>query len=84
MVLRFAVDLTARRIWLAQNNGLWNNDGAANPATGANGLVVAAGNYAPAIGFGGAGSVVNDTMTINVGGSVFAYAAPSGFGNWTA
>jgi hypothetical protein len=82
MVLRFAADLTARRIWIAQNNTAWNNDGAANPATGTNGAIIAAGNFAPAIGFGGSGSVVNDAMTLNVGASAFAFAAPAGFGNW--
>jgi hypothetical protein len=40
-----AVDFTAMRIWLRVNSGLWNNDGAANPATGTNGLQMDAGGF---------------------------------------
>ena len=83
-VIGCAVDLTARLVWFRKNNGVWNANGANNPATGVGGItVLASGAFAPVVCFssGGAGNV-NDTVTANFGATAFAQTAPSGFGNW--
>jgi hypothetical protein len=78
-----AFNLTTQKIWFRTNGGNWNNDiiGNQNPATGTGGIStasMAAGPYFPACGaFSNA-----DQWTANFGGSTFANAAPSGFGNW--
>ena len=41
-VVCMAWDAAAERIWFRLNNGLWNNNAAADPATGANGLDISA------------------------------------------
>jgi hypothetical protein len=82
-VIGIAVDLTARKGWMRKNGGNWNGDATANPATGTNGVTLAATvSFAPAVGFGGSFSAVNDAMTMNAGQSAFANAAPSGFNGW--
>lgn len=83
-VLCFAIDLTTRLGWVRKNGGNWNNDGTANPATGVGGFTLGAGAFAPAVGFGGSGTASGDAATANFGQSTYAYAAPAGFGNWTA
>jgi hypothetical protein len=40
MVACVAVDFGARLAWFRSSNSLWNNNGAANPATGANGISI--------------------------------------------
>lgn len=85
-VISFAVDLTARRAWLRKNGGNWNGLALAseNPNTGTGGVIIAATvAYAPAVGFGGIGTLAGDAMTANFGKTAYAFPAPTGFGNWT-
>jgi hypothetical protein len=79
-VVGVAIDLDARKAWFRRGVGNWNGDAAANPATGANGVTVAAsGSFGPAIGFT---ATPGDSATANFGQTAFANAAPSGFGMW--
>jgi hypothetical protein len=82
-VYSFAIDLTADLAWIRRNGGNWNNDGAADPATGVGGVVIAAGSFAPIVRFAAA-AAGTDQVTGNFGQSSFVYTAPSGFGNWPA
>ena len=81
-VLGIAVDLTAHLVWCRRNAGLWNNNGAANPATATGGFTAPSAGMAPGVCFVGAGTAINDAYTANFGGTTYANAAPSGFGNW--
>lgn len=82
----FAIDLTNKLLWVRLNNGNWNNNVSANPATGVGGATIEAGAYAPTLFFA-SGSTNNDTVALNFGASAFTNTAPSGFGNlvnaWT-
>jgi hypothetical protein len=81
-VYGFALDLTAKLAWIRRNNGNWNNDASANPATGTNGLTIAAGAFAPMVRFTTGGGT--EAVTANFGATTYANAAPAGFGNWPA
>jgi hypothetical protein len=82
-IISMAVDMGNQTIWWRVNGGNWNNDAAANPATNTNGS-----------SFAGIGATLYAAMdiqeatggpqqfTANFGASAYAYAAPSGFGNW--
>jgi len=78
----FALDLTANLAWYALGCGIWNNNGAANPATGIGGFdisVVFAGNPAfPYVLF----DVNALTIALNVGASPFGCTVPAGFSPW--
>ena len=71
--------------WVRKNNGSWNGDPTANPATGVGGVAGSgtglAGN--PMLLFGNTGSASGNTMTANFGQTAYANAAPAGFTNWT-
>jgi len=41
-VVCMAVDFSAKRLWARKNSGLWNNDAAASPGSGTNGLDISA------------------------------------------
>jgi hypothetical protein len=78
----FAIDLTARLAWIRRNNGNWNNDGTANPATGVGGVtILAALSFSPIVRFAGT-AAATDALTANFGVSAYAFTPPSGFGNW--
>jgi hypothetical protein len=83
--ISIAVDMTARRFWLRRNAGNWNNNAAANPATGANGVSFSALSSSVALYPGlwiqdaGAGA---QKYTANFGVTAFAETVPSGFGAW--
>lgn len=79
-----AVDFATSRAWVRLNNGLWNNSGTDNPATGTGGLDVSAlfpGSPAYAVA---TFTATERTATVNFGANTFAYAAPSGFEGWYA
>jgi hypothetical protein len=76
-VFGFAIDMTARLGWIRRNNGNWNGDAAANPATGTGGVTISAGNFAPAVSF--SNTSATDAWTVNFGQAAFAFTAPSGF-----
>lgn len=76
--LCFAIDLTAKLLWVKNAGSTWNNDPTADPATGAGGLLFSiAGPYFIAVSanVGSAGATINAT-----GG--FVNAAPTGFEAW--
>jgi len=79
-VFGFAIDLTNRLAWIRRNNGLWNADAAADPVTGAGGVTIATGSYAPYVAF--TNGAATNAFTGNFGQSAYANAAPSGFGYW--
>jgi hypothetical protein len=65
-------------IWFRVNNGSWNNDGTANPATFVNGIDVStfsADRAFPAVGF----SVAGSTFIANFATADFAYSNPTGY-----
>jgi hypothetical protein len=79
-VVGMAVDIGGQLIWWRVNAGNWNNNGAADPATGANGLSTSALTgpfFAASSGNGG-----NNVFTANFGASAYAHIPPSGYGNW--
>jgi hypothetical protein len=79
-VVCMAIDATGDLGWWRKNGGNWNNNGAANPATGANGINIAA--------ITGALFVATElesnlsVCTANFGATAYAQTPPSGFGNW--
>jgi hypothetical protein len=65
-------------IWFRVNNGSWNNDGSANPATFVNGIdtsTFSADRPAPAVGF----SVGGTSMEAQLATADFDYSVPSGY-----
>jgi hypothetical protein len=80
--VRVAVDESADLIWFAWNSGLWNNNGSADPASGAGGVSFAglgAGAIYPAV----SAAVDQDFVAYQVvkllNGAACAYSSPSGF-----
>jgi len=84
-IICFAINLTSRLAFIRRNNGNWNADGTANPATGVGGVVIAPTlSFRPIVRFGGA-VAPTDAITANFGASAFAFAVPSGFtAGWPA
>jgi hypothetical protein len=81
-VLSFAVDIGGGLVWARKNSGNWNNNPAANPATGAGGF-----NIATLVGKGPltvAASLQNssDQLTFNFGATAFSFTAPAGFSSY--
>jgi hypothetical protein len=83
--LGIAVDFTAQKIWI-QNITFaqpWNNDGAADPATGTNGWNISTLTNGPwYIAAQLPETQTSPGVTLNVGGTAYTGTAPSGFGNW--
>lgn len=77
-VICIAVDATARLFWARYNNGNWNNNGAANPATGANGVNIAAitGTLYAGVQLTSTGEIISP----NFGSAAWAFTPPAGFG----
>lgn len=74
----FAIDLTARKVWIRRNGGSWNGIGA-DPATGASGYTISSSfDFSPAISMPEYPSL-NDGWTANFGATAFAQAVPAGF-----
>jgi hypothetical protein len=66
---------------IANGNFIWNNNGSANPATGAGGYDISgvvSGSVFPIAESQSSGS----SGTLNAGGSAYNQTPPSGFGNW--
>jgi hypothetical protein len=87
-VLAVAVDFGLHDLWIRGPSGLWNNDSAALPATGANGLN-SSGLYNGALTslfgaplFAMASVLQGSQGTINLGGTSFSGGVPSGFSVW--
>lgn len=76
-VLRVAVDLATRRVWFAVNNGIWNSNSSANPATGTGGIAIG-GTYRLY-------PIISSDVANTIGASFttpLAYAPPTGFIAW--
>ncbi len=74
----FAYDFTNGTFWIRKNNGNWNNDGAADPATNTNGLALTNMTglaFTPVF----ATPVSGDSFSCNFGDVAFVDAVPSGF-----
>lgn len=72
-----AFDVDANLIWFRTAGGNWNNNGAANPATGVGGITFpGSGTFYPGIGVQ---TAPNDQMSINFG-PTFSGTPPAGFG----
>jgi hypothetical protein len=74
-----AVDLVNQQIWFCKAGGLWNNSGAANPATNVGGIALPAGAMVPFAIFGGTSGAAGNVVTVNFGASSFSGTVPSGF-----
>lgn len=82
-----AVDLDNKQGWIRANNGNWNNNSSANPATNTGGISLAymdiASGVRPWAGFSPSTATATDNWTLNCGDSAFAQSVPSGFtGGW--
>lgn len=79
-VVEIACDLGAHLFWARVAGGLWNGNGAANPATGVGGLTIPSGSLFPAV------SAFNtspaDSIRVNFGHSAFTGTVPAGFAAW--
>lgn len=77
-VIQVAIDIDNKLIWVRKNTSNWNNNGSANPATGAGGITfTASGPFFPTV------SVDNTRVaTANFGATAYAQTPPSGFSNW--
>lgn len=83
-VVGMAVDIGNLLLWLRVAGGNWNGSSTANPATATGGISLSTMTgggpfYAAAVSFT---NDPNPIWTANFGGSAYANAAPSGFGNW--
>jgi hypothetical protein len=83
-VVGMAVDVTNGKIWFRRNNGNWNADASANPATNTNGYAITAAVAYPLFLLAGFnfGSGSTTFYTVNVGQAAFTYVAPAGFSAW--
>lgn len=82
-VVSIAIDFGGQLIWWRVNNSSWNNNGSANPATGAGGVSFSTMNAGPYFAAVTAStSTASQAGTINFGGTAYAESVPSGFGNW--
>ena len=79
-VICMAVDATARLAWWRKNGGNWNNNGAADPATGANGIDISA--VTGALFAAVEADNVGEILTINFGATAYAQAVPGNYSNW--
>lgn len=77
-IVGLAWDAGAKLIWYRVNNGLWNNFGPSDPATGTSGFNPSGmtGAMVPAV----CSYVIGDKVTANFGATAFAFTPPSGFG----
>ena len=78
-----AVDLDNNRIWYRVGSGIWNNNGANDPATNTGGgdISTMTGPFFVIISVEDTGAG-DGVLTVNFGATAFAHTAPSGFGNW--
>jgi hypothetical protein len=78
-VVCFAIDFVNLRAWVRRDNGNWNGDAAANPATNTNGIDISAVFGSNAAYVVQTFAANGDTSTANFGGSAFVQTVPSGF-----
>jgi len=83
-VIGTAINFNTGKGWMRRNNGLWNGNGTADPASGVNGFSVVPTNSAPMLCWSNIGSpVVGDNVTFNFGASSFAFTSPVGYSGWS-
>jgi hypothetical protein len=80
-LIDMALDLDNARVWFRKNNGNWNNNGSANPATNTGGFDISGLDAGPYFVIWTCGAF-GDTITANFGATAFAHTPPSGFGNF--
>lgn len=80
-VIRMAIDFTGSKAWAARNNGSWNGT-IADPATGTNGVNIAAVFPGSAAYCFLCSNNSGDGVTANFGASAFTYTPPSGYSAW--
>lgn len=83
-LVQIAVDLDASLAWFRTATNNWNNNVAANPATGVGGLPIPsfAGKFmVPFARLGGSGGT-GGKWTGGFGATAYGQTAPVGFGNW--
>jgi hypothetical protein len=78
-----AIDLDNNTIWYRLNGGNWNGSGVNDPATNTGGRSISgiAGPFFVIVSAAKSGAN-NAVVTVNFGGSAYAFTAPSGFGVW--
>jgi len=83
-VIDMALDLDNAQAWFRRNNGNWNGDVSANPATNTGGVAIGTlFSSAPAYFYMATLSgPASSSVTVNAGGSAFTNSVPSGFGSW--
>jgi hypothetical protein len=81
-IVCMAIDLVNSKGWFRETNHNWNNNPAANPATNTNGIDISALFPSNAAFLVYCSNTSGSATTINVGGSLFTYTAPSGFSAW--
>jgi hypothetical protein len=84
-VISFAVDFDNRMIWCRLNNGNWNNNASANPATNVGGLplpTLASGTIFEAFFMGCDTGYTGEQTTVRANPSTFTQSVPSGFLPW--
>ncbi len=83
-VIGFAFDYSAKRLWVKNisKSSNWNNDAAADPATGANGLDMSPMTWAPFFICAQPFSWRRDIIGLNTGQLAYAGSIPSGFTAW--
>jgi hypothetical protein len=87
-VICFAVNFTAKDIWVRVNGGLWNNDASADPAAGTHGVNSPTYANGALTSFFGtplnvwAAMFATSSITVNFGGTTFAETVPAGYSAW--
>jgi hypothetical protein len=74
-----AVDIGNNRLWMRLNGGLWNNNGSADPVGNVGGADI---SYMSPPFFVWVYGTNSGVETVNFGATAYAFAAPSGYGNW--
>lgn len=74
-----AIDVPNELVWTRVNNGLWNNSGSADPATGTGGVSIASLDNTQLVLAWLSTAAANAGIKINAGQEAFVQTAPSGF-----
>jgi hypothetical protein len=81
-VVSIALDATNRLVWWRTNGGNWNNNPAANPATGAGGISIS--GILPSFYVWVEIERSPGQVTANFGATAYAFTPPAGFGNFVS
>lgn len=82
-ILRVAADLTNGCIYFSYNGANWNNNGSADPtSTCGTGSVSLSGFTGPYYSYAGTMAGGGNVWTMNAGNTLYAYAVPTGYGDW--